>query len=342
MGDFQKDKGGLYVKIGFRTIKTALGAPVAIWIAQLLGLTNFASAGILTVLSIQPSKKTSIISAWQRFLACMIGMLFAYVFFEFLGYTPFIVGCLLIVFIPLTVYLKITQGIITSSVIIFSLYNAGTVDLPHVTNQIMIILVGIGTALLLNLYMPSLDYKLKRLQAELEKRFQKVLFEISMYIRDKETVWDGRELIEIEKILKEASRLVVLDKENNLFRNEHTYYDYFMMRTKQFDLLKRMIPLVSKVGHIDFISEKTAAFYEDLADNVHPENTVTKSLENLKELRNIIREENLPKTREEFEIRANLFRLSHDIEEYLIIKHKFIAGHSKDEHTQKKIEHHMS
>lgn len=326
------------MKIGYRTIKTALGAPIAIWIAQLLGLTNIISAGILTILSIQPSKKTSLISAWQRFSACMIGMLFAYVFFEFLGYNPIIIGILLIVFIPLTVFLKINQGIITSSVIILNLYSVGTVNFSVVGNQTIIIFIGIGTALLLNLYMPSLEHKLRALQINLEKNVQKVLFEISMYIRDKERVWDGKELIEIEKILKEASRLVVLDKENNLLRSKHTYYEYFTMRTKQFELLRRMIPLVSKIGHIDFISEQTAYFYEELSKSVHPGNTATIYLEKLKELRAMIRAEDLPTTREEFEIRANLFRLSHDIEEYLLIKHKFSLGHTKKSQIKKKTE----
>lgn len=329
-------KGDFDVKIGYRTIKTALGAPIAIWIAQLLGMTNIVSAGILTILSIQPSKKKSMISAWHRFSACMIGMLFAYVFFEFLGYNPFIIGLLLIIFIPVTVYLKITQGIITSSVIILNLYSAGTVNLSFVGNQIVIILIGIGTALLLNLYMPSLDHKLQALQLNLEKNIQKILFEISMFIRDKQTVWHGKELIEVEDILTEASNLVVLDKENHLLRSEHTYYEYFTMRTKQFELLRKMIPLVSKIENIDFFSEKTANFFEDLSEAVQPGNTAIIFLDKLEELRAIIREKELPTTREEFETRANLFRLLHEIEDYLIIKDKFNVSNRKNEHIKKK------
>ena len=43
--------------IGYRTIKTAVGTAIAIFIAQQFGLDNFASAGILTILCIQVTKK---------------------------------------------------------------------------------------------------------------------------------------------------------------------------------------------------------------------------------------------------------------------------------------------
>lgn len=64
------------MKIGYRTIKTAIATPIAITIAQLVGVTNIASAGILTILCIQPSRKKSVESAWHRFLACILAILF--------------------------------------------------------------------------------------------------------------------------------------------------------------------------------------------------------------------------------------------------------------------------
>lgn len=67
--------------IGYRTIKTAVGTAVSILIAQKLGLDNFASAGILTILCIQVTKKKSLRTAWDRFLACVLAMPFAALFF---------------------------------------------------------------------------------------------------------------------------------------------------------------------------------------------------------------------------------------------------------------------
>ncbi|WP_231572532.1 aromatic acid exporter family protein, partial [Halobacillus sp. BBL2006] len=67
------------MKIGYRTIKTAIGTPFAIWVAQMLQLDNFASAGILTILCIQITRKRSFLSAWHRFSACIVAMVFSFV-----------------------------------------------------------------------------------------------------------------------------------------------------------------------------------------------------------------------------------------------------------------------
>ncbi|MGY0694592.1 aromatic acid exporter family protein [Virgibacillus sp. FSP13] len=311
------------MKIGYRTIKTAIGTPIAITLAQLVGVTNYVSAGILTILCIQPSRKRSVLSAWHRFLACTLAIIFSYVFFETLGYNPISVGIMLAFFIPATVFLKISPGIATSSVIILQLYGAGHISTTFIIEEFLLILVGVGTGLLLNLYMPSLDNELYKKQVKLEQNFQAILLEIALYIRDKNQVWDGKELTEAEKTLQEANDLVARDRENHLFRNKHPYYDYFTMRSKQFELLQRMLPLVSRLPNTDSASEPIASFFEELANAVHPGNTAVLFLDELDDIRKSFNEEPLPVTREEFETRANLFRLLHEIEDYLRLKKKF-------------------
>lgn len=67
-------------KIGYRTLKTALGTASAIYIAQLLGLHNFVSTGIITILCIQVTKKRSLQASWARFAACILAIVFSYAF----------------------------------------------------------------------------------------------------------------------------------------------------------------------------------------------------------------------------------------------------------------------
>src|SRR5699024_12765672 len=52
------------------------------------------------LLCIQPSRKQSVLSAWHRFLACILASLFSFVFFETLGYHIIVVGLMLALFIP--------------------------------------------------------------------------------------------------------------------------------------------------------------------------------------------------------------------------------------------------
>ena len=111
-------------KIGYRTIKTALGTAISILIAQQLGLDNFASAGILTILCIKVTKRKSLRASWDRFLACVLAMLFSSIFFEVIGYHPIVIGVMLLFFIPTVVMFRANDGIVTSSVIVLHIYMA--------------------------------------------------------------------------------------------------------------------------------------------------------------------------------------------------------------------------
>ncbi|WP_152654686.1 aromatic acid exporter family protein [Oceanobacillus sp. CFH 90083] len=311
------------MKIGYRTLKTAIGTPIAIYLAQWVGLSNFISAGILTILCIQPSRKSSFLSAWQRFIACTAAVAFSCIIFEFIGYHAFSIFLLLLLFIPATVALKATPGIASSSVVMLNLYGSGSITLSLIGEQFVLIIIGIGIGLLLNVYMPSLDNKLKKLQSQLEENFSRILYEYSLYIRDENDKWQGREITAAEDILMEAKKLVIRDKDNHLLRNEHTYYNYFKMRERQFELLKKMLPHVTHLPKTDHIALEIADFFERLSQAVHPGNTAITFLDQLTELKREFHAQDLPETREAFETRAYLFQLLHEIEAYLIIKNKF-------------------
>ncbi|UFT97706.1 aromatic acid exporter family protein [Radiobacillus kanasensis] len=311
------------MKIGYRTLKTAIGTPVSIWIAELFQLDNFVSAGILTILCIQSTRKRSFLSAWHRIAACLLAILFSSIIFNIIGFHPISIGLLLILFIPVTVKFKVTSGIASSSVILLHLYSAGHVDLPLIVNELGIIGVGMGIALLLNLYMPSMDDTLKKTQDQLEENFKSILYEISIYLREGKQTWSGREIIDTEELLNRSETLVARDVENHIFRGNHLYADYFKMRRKQFDLLKRMLLLVSQIQVGYEQCYRLADFFESLSESVHPGNTATRHLDAVKQLKQTFSEDDLPKSREEFEARATLFRLMYDMEQYLIFKRSF-------------------
>lgn len=322
------------MKIGYRTIKTAIGTPIAISIAQLFSVSNVVSAGILTILCIQPSRKKSVESALHRFFSCILAIIFSVVFFELLGYTPWTLGLLLVIFIPTAVFLKIEKGIMTSTVITLNLYAFGAIKLSFVYDQFMLIIIGIGVGLVVNLYMPSLDEKLKKLQLDLEENFQSILKEIALYIREENMDWDGKEIANVNDIIENADELVERDKENHMLRDQHSYFNYFRMRKKQFYVLQQMLPLVTRLPKRDNISEEISIFFEKLSEVVHPGNTAIIYMYQLRELKESFKKEELPETQEEFETRANLYQLLHELEEYLKLKYKYKKSDVKHPRTR--------
>lgn len=319
------------MKIGYRTIKTAIGVPLALYITQMMGISNYVSSGILTLLCIQPSRKRSIISAWDRFTSCTLALLFSYVFFETLGYNPFALGIMLLIFIPITVHFNIHQGLVTSVVIILNIFMERFLSLSFVIDQMIIICVGVGIGLLLNFYMPNLERRLRSLQKQLENQFQIILLEIAHYILDEETEMDESDLDECAYILERANRLGAIDEENHLLREEHPYAEYFHMRNRQYSLLKSMLLLVKELPKRTSESIKIAEFFKELSAGIDNQYKIDQYLEGVNSLKKDFEHYQLPPTYQydEFATRANLFRLLHEIEIFLLISNQYLTRDKK-------------
>ncbi|TDL34652.1 aromatic acid exporter family protein [Jeotgalibacillus sp. S-D1] len=310
-------------RIGYRTLKTAVGTAIAIMIAQFFEIDNYASAGIITILCIQNTKRKSIRASWSRFAACVLAMVFSAVFFEVIAYHPLVIGLMILFFIPTTVILNIKEGIVTSSVIILHIFMNGQITVDSILNELWIIVIGVGIALIMNLYMPSVESKLVYLQEKIESNFYEIFTQIAAYLRDENSSWDGKEITETDKLLSEAKTLAFQDVENHFMRNENHYYLYFTMRQKQFELVERMLPLISSLSSSVEQREMIASFVEDLSDHIHGGNTAILYLKKLFDLKLKFEEMEMPKTREEFETRAALYQFIREMEEYLQLKQSF-------------------
>jgi uncharacterized membrane protein YgaE (UPF0421/DUF939 family) len=311
------------LKIGYRTIKTAIGTTASISLAQYFGLHNFVSAGIITLLCIQVTKKKSLQTAWARFAACMVAIVFSFIFFKGIAYHPVSIGLLLLFFIPATVRLKITEGIATSSVIILHFYAAKQFTVQIVINEVLLVVIGIGVALIVNMYMPSIEKKLKEYQRIIEDLFRIILKEVVKYLRTNESSWDGKELMLAADILQEAKIAALHNLQNHFLRNETGYYHYFRMREKQFEIIERVLPLVTSLTYTVEQRKVVADFIDELSDAIHPGNTADRFLQKLHDMKKQFEAMELPKTREEFEERAALLHLVKELEQYLIIKSQF-------------------
>ncbi|MBU7593425.1 aromatic acid exporter family protein [Metabacillus halosaccharovorans] len=310
-------------KIGYRTVKTALGTTISIILAQFIGLEYYTSAGIITILCIQVTKKKSLRSSWERFLACSLAMIFSFIFFEGIAYHPLIIGLLLLLFIPATVIVKATQGIVTSTVVIFHLFSTNHITIQVIGNEFLLVTIGIGVALVMNLYMPSVEKKLKNYQIQIEDNLASIFHEIELYLVQKDRKWDGKEITITAQLINEAKTLAFRDVENHFLRHENSYYHYFKMREKQFEIIERVIPSITSIHIAVEQSKMIADFLHELKVNIHPGNTAHKFLVQLLNMKNSFEEMDLPKTREEFEARAALYHFVREMEQYLIIKSHF-------------------
>ncbi|KKC48663.1 hypothetical protein VE23_18810 [Paenibacillus sp. D9] len=306
------------MRIGFRTWKTAVGVSLSVLLAQQLGLLNFASAGILTLLCIQKTRRQSLSAILDRLFACLISIALSGAFFEWAGYYALLFVPIYLILIPLCVKLGIQGGIASSSVIMMHVYIHEGVTLKFIGNELLLILIGLGVALIVNLYMPGIDRKVRELKNGIEQRMENILRELALYLKEGSTLWDGREVLELDKLLDEARSLGIQATENDFSGRRSLFYAYYETRRRQVEILKVLIPLCSQVDGRLEQGERIGGFLLDLADNWNSIPGGRDYHAKLRAIRDYHKELPLPETREEFETRATLYGLANELERFIL------------------------
>ncbi|MEB7779393.1 aromatic acid exporter family protein [Mammaliicoccus fleurettii] len=310
-------------RIGYRTLKTALGMTLAVILSQLIGLDNYASSAILVVLCIKDTRIKSFEAAIYRFIACFIAIMIGSVFFTYLGSTPIILGIMVLLFIPVTVMVGVQEGIVTSCVIILHLYMAKTIDFHLIINEILLLIIGIGIALIMNMFMPSLDHKLNQYKRKIEDDFIIITFVFSESLKDPNKKINTPSFDQVSQNIKKAKSLAFREVKNHFVRNENSYYHYFNMRQEQLSLLKRMKNLIESMQHSNHAHYLCSELMLDVSQNVQSKDYSLMRLHSLYEIKIKLQSIDIPRTHEELESIAALIQLLNEVEEYLLIKSQF-------------------
>ncbi|SHE99565.1 aromatic acid exporter family protein [Clostridium fallax] len=310
--------------LGFRTLKTAIGAVAAMILAKYLGLQYGVSAGIITILSIQSTKKQSIVMAYKRFLATLLALFISSVVFIIFGFNIAMFGLYLLIFIPLTVRLNISDGIVVSSVLVTHLLVDKNITIFGILNEIELMIVGAGVALILNLYMPSIERQLKEDKKSIEDLMKKIITNMAISLKTQSVSIDEENLYnKLEKTLKEAEKRAHSNLDNYLFGDVKDYVEYIEMRSNQFQIMVNMRKHFNRLFKTFHQTNLIADFTNWVGQVIGEDLPVEYMLMDLETLREDLKDQSLPKTREEFENRAMLYQYLNDMEQFLEIKERY-------------------
>ncbi|MDM5334417.1 aromatic acid exporter family protein [Ureibacillus composti] len=309
--------------IGYRTIKTAVGTILSVAIAAFFNLDFFSSAAILTILCIQTTRKKSLHAVYTRIIASLIGIAYGFIAFETFGYNPLVLGIMILLFIPTLVSLNVEAGFISSVVIIMHIYSVANFTSDLLLNEIALMTVGFGTALVVNMYMGDFQKELENYRIQVEELFRSIFSEITKYLRNGDTSWDGKEIISAAIVLDKAKSLAFTDVENHITRKENQYYVYFDMREKQLEIIERILPKITTLPVMVQQVDLVADFMEELAENIHPGNTAIRFRNKLDIVKEEFAKMPLPKNHENFLAMASLYQFIEEMDEYLAIKQTF-------------------
>lgn len=316
-------------KLLLPALKIAVGSSAAIWIAEALGLQYASSAGIIALLTIASTKWETMRLSLHRLITFCITVALTFLLFHLLPWDWATYGIFLFCTVIYSALIGWRVTISVNAVIATHFLTTGDFSPAFLLNEFLLILIGIGIAILLNLfhnYKGQLRQVLRGMRFT-EERLQNILHEVAAYLSGTEPlpgVWQDIGALEsqIQDFIHEA-----YEYSDNLFSSHSRYYvDYLEMRLSQCRILHSLQDQMRRIRTVPEQARLVSDYILYLTEYVVEMNVPQKQLLRLQEIFRDMEQADLPRTREEFEGRAILYHILMDLEEFLHAKQRFVEA----------------
>ena len=228
-----------YIKTG----KIAVGSALSIMIADLLGLSFGTAAGIITLLSVQNTKKETLQIAGRRILAFFLAMVLAWVIFSTLGYTAATFGVFLFIFVIACELGNLTEGISVCSVLVTHFLSLQRMDVQDISNEFLLLIIGISVGAATNLYIPRNVQAIKESQIYMEGKLREVLRMIARRLEhagetEEKSMQKIRVAIEeLHLYIQHAIKLAYENQSNTFLSDTQYFISYMELRLTQLTVI---------------------------------------------------------------------------------------------------------
>ncbi len=306
------------------TFKMALSATIAIIISNYIGLQFGVTSGIIAILSIQDTKKEALLVAGRRIITSSVAILLSYILYMLLGNNPIVFGLFLLIFIPITKILKMGEGMVVGAVLSTHLLTSSNINVSWIINEAQLTIVGIGVAMMFNLYTASLEEEFEKNKGRIEDYYRGILSDMAVsLVTQSVPVYEQEILLKVEDLVGKSKIMAQIINNNHLFKKNDYYLSYIEMRIIQLDTMKRMKRHFSRFYMTYDQTRILSEFTNEVAMNLKEDNDCVELINKLNLLRKDYEKMDLPKNRNEFENRALLFQFLNDLEDFLVIKKEF-------------------
>lgn len=310
-----------------QSLKIAAAAVLAIAIAGELGLKYSATAGIITILSIQNTKRETLKTAGNRGLAFAAALLLAGLCFRMIGYNLLGYAVFLLLFALLCLGTGRTEALTMCAVLISHFLAEGNMNGAFLLQECLVFGIGAGMGILVNLHLHKRSAEFDRLAENVDEQIKGILKRMSQWLprEDKSAYGDG--CFEcLEKSLEEAKLCAAANFNNALKQSDASELDYIRMRERQSVILKEIYVNIKALEFLPEQAKQVAELFGRIEQGYHKENTVEGLLEDLEKLLADMKAQRLPGTREEFEARAILFYILMQIRNLLMLKWEYVQN----------------
>lgn len=315
----------LWEKNILQALKIAIGSCTAIFIAEMLHLDHALSAGSIALLTIVTTKWATVRLAAARLMSFFFSVAVAFavvslVDSEWLAFGIFVFSVVIFCYM-----LQWNHSISVNAVTGAHLVMADTLSDAVVRNELLLVLIGIVLAILLNLLFPSRKRTIIHNMRESERMLQSILTGLADYLCGREmdhSVWE--ELTELEEQLEHAVSRAYEYQDNTWASHPAYYIRYFEMRARQCSILHNLHEEMRRIRDMPEQAALIADYLRYLKQYVVEINAPDAQIEQLERMFQEMKKQPLPRSRQEFENRAILYHILMDIEEFLLLKKRFV------------------
>lgn len=334
----------LFQKIDFHYgIQIALAMAISITLGYYFELNNPIATGVVTLATIQMTKRETLKVAFRRFLAFIAMIIISVVIYNFIGFNVIGFFVFVIIFSSIISYFGAVEVLSSNIVMSTAFLVAKDTSWPVIQNEIIVFIIGVGIGVVVNILVPVFlkNFVEKKVEIdEIHKKIYDILYDRFRGIYKlegksivKEKAYDNDHLVfeNANKLLDEYIAELKKHNGNMLLSEEDYYIEYFEMRKRQIIILQDIWEHSKNLEATLEESMIIADFLKEIRTQFHETNTNVKLLERSDQLMEFYRKKELPKTRMEFEIRANLYNIFNKIIYLLEIKYEFVKSLSQDD-----------
>lgn len=307
-------------------IKYVTGSVAAVLLAAALQLQFAYAAGIITLLTIQDTKKETVRVTVKRMIIFFIMTILSAMIFPLAGYHVWAFGIVLIPYLLCCMALDMKEAIAPIAVLCTHYISAQSCSATMIINEFLVLIIGAGIGTLWNLFMPDGKRHLIVYQRIVDDKIVNILKRMALYIeREDKSDYTGSCFDELDAMLADLKKEALRYMNNHLIKEDDYYYEYMLMRARQCNILKRIYADIIRLTATPEQGKKLADFIQKTADEFTEQNDVSTLLSELEKLHSDYERQELPVTRQEFENRSMLYHILEDMKSFLEIKRKFIV-----------------
>ncbi len=312
--------------------KIAVGSTLAILLASSIGLDYSISAGIITLLTIQDTKKETIFISLKRIIAFLIATILALILFSNFGFTTIPFGVFLFLFVGGCSMVKLQDGIAMNSVLATHYILSNSISIQMITNEALLLFIGAGIGTLINLYMPSNIKQIREVQERIESDLRKILFRMAYFLREADkSNYKDLCFTPLQEDINLGLTYAYANMNNTLFQESEYFIRYMEMRKHQLQILTEIYKKIISLHSVPKQALPISLFIESIANSLAESNNAKGLIQLEDSLEEEYRQSSLPLTREEFEDRAVLYMILKDFKMFLLVKEQFADTLTKDQ-----------